>query len=46
MDIAPTVDFRRHDVAIYLYKGWLSMGGGQVLVGIWLEIYMLLEVGC
>ena len=46
MDIAPAMDCRRHDVAIYLYKSWLGIGGGQVLVGIWIDIYMLLEVGC
>ena len=40
MDIALAVDCRRHDVAIYLFKGWLSMGGGQVLVEIWLDIYV------
>ena len=40
MDIAPTVDCQRHDVAIYLYKSWLSMGGGQVLVGIRVDIYV------
>lgn len=40
MDIAPAVECRRHDVAIYLYESWLSMGGGQVLAGIWMDIYV------